>query len=299
MRKNGTIIIKLLLLLVSFGFGEVDDIIIFTDGNAVTGRILSVNPDSLFYRNSPDESLTGIDLDQIYYAYNDFGKIFHYSRSLLDRIDYLEKYSGTLVTVGGDTIEYHRVNFDRRMVMPMVYLTVYDSLEFQPVPLLEIDHLRMSRERFDVSVKHGCQCGVVLLLAMSGMKTLKYFKNEYPGGGLFGEPGFNAMGEAVVQSLNDYLPEADFLGTKETGSMFRTSTLILPVLTMGWIGYDWYFDKRTVYINPGTINKPFPREMFLFSPVEWSDRKFRKIWEPLSRKALDKIYEIRKKIWKG
>lgn len=278
---------------------EVQDIVVFTDGNAIIGRVITITEDSLIYTDPRTDTRQSIALKSIYYAYNDFGKILYLSRSLKERIAYLENYPGLLTTIRGDSILFNTIHFDRQMSDPLVYVTVTDSIKPIQIPFLEIESIRMSTERLNISVKRACwsSCGVVLF--MSGLRTLKYFKDDYAGDGLFSASSIKTLSSSVTESVQDVLPEADFIGIKQTGPAYHTTTVIFPIMTMGWIGYDWFFDRRMVHINPIQTNQPFPEDMFLFSLREWSDVTFRRVWTPLVRKILDGIYKTRKAIWKG
>ena len=299
MRKNRTKLIVFLIFLFSAIGAEVQDVVIFTNGNAVIGRVISITNDSLFYLESQTKVQHSVTLKSVYYAYNHFGKILFHSRSLLERLNYIEHYSGILGTVHGDTVHFNTIFFDRRMTNPMVFLTISDSTQPTKIPFLEVEFVRMSAERFDASVKRGCYSGCGLILVLSGLRTMKYFKDDYTGEGLFSGSSIKTMTTSTTNSIVDILPEASFLGLDETGNSFHFTTMIIPMSTMAWMAYDWYFDRRTVYINPIRTNQPFPKGMFLFSVKEWSNTNFRRAWIPLSRSILNQIYKIRQAIWKG
>lgn len=299
LRKNRTKLVVLLIFLFSAIGAEVQDVVIFTNGNAVIGRVISITNDSLFYLESHTKVQHSVTLKSVYYAYNHFGKILFNSRSLLERMTYIEHYSGLLGTVQGDTVHFNTISFDRRMTNPMVFLTTSDSTQPIKIPFLEVEFVRMSAERFDASVKRGCYSSCGLILVLSGLRTMKYFKDDYTGEGLFSGSSLKTIATSASKSITDILPAASFLGVAETGNSFHFATMIIPMSTMAWMANDWFFDRRTVYINPIKTNQPFPKDMFLFSLKEWSNTNFRRAWIPLSRSILNQIYKIRQAIWKG
>ena len=299
MRRNLNIITLLVIILGSQLNAEVEDIIILTSGEAVIGKILSFTDNDLILTALNESESDTIPLKQVYFAYNHFGKILHFSRSLSDRLEYIEHYSGYLITTQGDTVYYQQIYFDQRNTDPLAYLTVDKELAPIRIPFLEIELIRMSAERFEASVKRGGISGCSTLLLLSGMSTMLYFTEDYTGEGIFSASGLTTMGNSASKSITDFLPELSFMGLNEQGKSFQLATLILPASTLGWMAYDWYFDKRTIYLNPIKTNHPFPANMFYFSLTEWSDNLFRKFWTPLSRKMLDQIYKARKAIWKG
>jgi len=299
LHKNLSIFIIATFLLVSLIRAEVQDMVIFTDGNAIIGQVLAVTDDSLIYASRTTATQQSAALKSIYYAYNDFGKILYISRSLHNRMTYLEHYSGLLTTVQGDSILFDTIYFDRQMSDPLVYITTAESIRPIKLPFLEVESVRMSTDRLNVSVKRACFSSCGLVLFMSGLRTLKYFKDNYTGDGLFSGSSMTTLLNSVTASVQDVLPEADIIGSNRTGSAYHFTTVLFPIMTMGWIGYDWFFDRRTVYINPLRTDRTFPEDMFLFSLKEWSNVTFSRFWTPLSRTILDGIYRTRKAIWKG
>jgi len=299
LHRNLNIIALLVILLGSQLNAEVEDIIIFTSGEAVIGRILSFTDNELILLALSESEPDTIPLSQVYFAYNHFGKILHFSRSLSDRLEYIEHYSGYLITTQDDTIYYQQIYFDQRNTDPLAYLTVETGFAPIRIPFLEIELIRMSAERFEASVKRGGISGCSTLLLLSGMSTMLYFTEDYAGEGIFTASGLTTMGNSASKSITDFLPELSFIGLNKQGKSYPLATMILPASTLSWMAYDWYFDKRTVYLNPIKTNQPFPANMFYFSLTEWSDNLFRKLWTPLSRKTLDQIYKARKAIWKG
>ncbi len=288
-----------LSLVIPLPASDVNDIIVRTDGNAIICYVTSIGHDSLTYRQEKIKFESVLPLDEVYYVYNDFGKILYYSRSLHERLNHIEQYSGLLLTTAGDSIAYKEIYFDGRMTKPRAYLTIDDTSQAVPVPFLDISSVRMSAEHFKVSVRRGCLSGATLLVGFAGLKTFGYFTDEYNGEGLFTGASVKALLAGATSSVNDFLPASAALGTDATGTGYRLATSIFPLFTVGWIGYDWYFDKRTIYINPISTESPFPQDMFLFSAKEWGYKKYRKIWTPVSRAVLEQTYKIRRAIWKG
>ena len=50
---------------------------------------------------------------------------------------------------------------------------------------------------------------------------------------------------------------------------YGTIITVVPIVTLGKVGYDWYKDIRSNYFIPKNENDPFPRNMFVFSLPEW------------------------------
>lgn len=287
-------------LLTLFCFAEeVRDVVIFTSGESQVGRVISMTDDRLVFTDTQRLDTAYYDMDQVYFIYNDFGRLLHYSRSLKQRLNIIEQYPGRMVTLAGDTVDYQTIYFDRRMLNPLVYTSSGDTAETREFPFLEISNVRMSSDRYDVSVKKGCLTGCSTILGLGGFNVIRYFFQEYQGGGIMGSAGFNALSKAAWHSAQDLLPEMPEAGINETGTLFKLGMYLVPLYTTSWIGYDWYFDKRTTYINPGLENREFPRDMFLFSLAEWQKKQIRRIWNPLSLKTLTVIAKIRQKFNKS
>lgn len=73
---------------------------------------------------------------------------------------------------------------------------------------------------------------------------------------------------------------------------YGTIITVVPIVTLGKVGYDWYRDLRLNYFIPKNENDPFPRNMFVFSLPEWLWNKSQPIIKPIMNSRVIKW-------WKG
>ena len=75
---------------------------------------------------------------------------------------------------------------------------------------------------------------------------------------------------------------------------YGTIITVVPIVTLGKVGYDWYKDKRSNYFLPSNENTPFPKNMFVFSFTEWFWKKSQPIISPIVNSRPVKWWKSRK-----
>ena len=75
---------------------------------------------------------------------------------------------------------------------------------------------------------------------------------------------------------------------------YGTIITVVPIVTLGKVGYDWYKDKRSNYFLPSNENTPFPKNMFVFSFTEWFWKKSQPIISPIVNSRPVKWWTSRK-----
>ncbi|SVB85133.1 uncharacterized protein METZ01_LOCUS237987 [marine metagenome] len=75
---------------------------------------------------------------------------------------------------------------------------------------------------------------------------------------------------------------------------YGTIITVVPIVTLGKVGYDWYKDKRSNYFLPKNENTPFPKNMFVFSFTEWFWKKSQPIISPIVNSRPVKWWTSRK-----
>ena len=75
---------------------------------------------------------------------------------------------------------------------------------------------------------------------------------------------------------------------------YGTIITVVPIVTLGKVGYDWYRDLRLNYFIPKNENDPFPRNMFVFSLPEWLWNKSQPIIKPIMNSRVIKWWKGRK-----
>ncbi len=232
---------------------RVNHVIIFYDGSSEVTFIDSMNSTTVFC--SDNDQTTEFPLSSVYFIYNDFNKMFYKSPSLKIRMDYIERYGGLLTTIDLDTISYKQIKFNRAMSEPMVYITT-PADSFIAVPFLEVYRIDVDYAFMQESVKKGFFASLGGILLTTGAQIFFEFLDiRQPG------QNFAALRTAVWHQTKDLLPRAEIAGLHQNGVTYQSLTFLLPVTTVGWMVYDYFFEWRSNFFRPLTVHQKFPKQM--------------------------------------
>jgi len=259
----------------------VEHITIKLDGSTVVGLVDSMNTDSVYITTVEDSTLSTIPLKKVYYIYNTFGKVFYISPSYEDRINLIEERSGYLITTMGDTIYYTNIEIDRRMDQPYIYLSYFDEELAHKVSLFDIHLIRTDASYMEHSVRRGCITGVCLVMTGLALQTLSSYgdKKENLADDATIVDKAKTMGNALGASAKNFIP-----GAESPGNQYQSVTVIFPISTIGWMVYDYLFDKRTHYFRPLVRDETFPHSMYWFNPKRIIKKKVKSVTTPIFNK---------------
>lgn len=245
----------LLFSLVSSGLSEeVQHVIVFFDGTSKVSLIDSVNLERIYYRDNDTGQQHSTEMKNIYYIYSDYNKVFYFSPSIYDHLDYAEERGGSLTTVREDTLEYDQISFNRNLKDPLVLLFLSNG-GFKTVPLLDVHSIRVDATAIEHSVKKGAR--------ISGASFLVVMLYQ------------------LKQSFSNYSKFTPKPLSKVNGEQFQSITFLIPLTIVGWMAYDIYFDKRTSYFRPLEREDRFPRDMFVFSVKRYIKNGLRNQWKAM------------------
>ncbi len=249
---------------------NIKHILVDLDGNTSIGRVDSISNDSLYFQSLDIDSTCCLKLDNLYFAYNDYGFLIYKSRSFKSRLKELGKRDGYLITHKQDTLHYDSIEFEEEMNNPG--LAIYNS-EHSPLflSLFDIYLIRTGEGYIENSVQRGFWTGVGLI-----------------GGYL----GYRMINEKSFRPALSVLP---YPFVNPSGKQYQSMILTLPLLTLSWVTYDFYNDKRTNYILPQHQKSPFPKNMFVFSLSEWTMEKLNPVISPIADSFLFNYFKIKKK----
>jgi hypothetical protein len=219
-------------------------IIVDLNGNANTIIVDSIVRDSVYYTDFNNLKKHVIDLDKVYFIYNDYGIFIHQSRSMKDRMKELQHRDGFMVFHSGDTLQFDNIFFEPIKNNPEV--GTFHKADTTAAPryhaLMDIYYVKTGKSFLENSVRKGFYLGLVSVLS------------------------------------GDY----------------GTIITVVPIVTLGKVGYDWYKDKRSNYFLPSNENTPFPINMFVFSFPEWVWKKSQPIIKPIMNSRVIKWWKGRK-----
>ena len=219
-------------------------IIVDLNGNANTIIVDSIVSDSVYYTDFDNLKKHVIDLDKVYFIYNDYGIFIHQSRSMKDRMKELQDRDGFMVFHSGDTLQFDNIFFEPIKNNPEV--GTFHKADTTTAPryhaLMDIYYVKTGKSFLENSVRKGFYLGLISVLS------------------------------------GDY----------------GTIITVVPIVTLGKVGYDWYKDKRSNYFLPSNENTPFPKNMFVFSFPEWVWKKSQPIIKPIMNSRVIKWWKGRK-----
>ncbi len=259
------------------------------DGTSIVGLIDSMNTESVFIAPEDTSQQQSILLDDVYYIYNSLGKLYYISPNYKDRLNLIEERSGFLITVEGDTLNYTAIEIDRRMDKPYVYLVTKESELGYKLSLFDVHLIRIDASYMEHSVRRGCITGICLVLTGLTLQSFSYYgdrSENLPKDASFFQK-VKTMGGAMGASVMNFIP-----GLSSAGQQYQSVTIIFPVSTIGWMVYDYIYDKRTHYFRPLIREDNFPHSMYWFNPWRIVNNKINEKLEPL----IAKIEPILKKL---
>ena len=246
---------------------NVRHIIIELDGSARTVLIDSMLRDSVFYTLSGELTRDSIPLDDTYAIYNDYGYFIHQSRSFRDRINEVQKRDGYIIFHSGDTLNFDNIFFEPSFKSPDVATFHYDDTTGLPRfhSVYDIYKVHTGPSYVERSIERGFYTGIVFHGTTMGFQILRKKSFKPP---------------------LSYLP--NFSNPENKTNSYYSMITSFSFFTLGWVGYDWYMDRRSNYFTPKDELSPFPKNMFVFSAREWVFNQ--------AQPFIDPIYET--KVWK-
>jgi len=249
-------------------------IIVGLDGQANTVIVDSVLRDSVYYTYSGELTRDSISIDEAYMIYNDYGILLHQSRSMKDRITEVQRRDGYIIFHSGDTLEFDNIFFEQTFQSPEVATFHYDDTTGIPKyhSFFDIYKVYTGPSYVQRSVARG-------------------FKTSYMVYG--GIMGYQILKNKSFTPIKSYLPSFNI--QKPSGKSYFPMITSFSFITLGWIGYDWYMDRRSNYFTPKDELTPFPKDMFVFSSTEWAKKQIMPLFDPLWETRAYKLWQIRKK----
>ena len=249
-------------------------IIVELDGKANTVYIDSVLRDSLFFTLSGELTRDSIPMDKTYIVYNDYGYIFHQSRSFRNRVSEVQRRDGFIVFHSGDTLEFDNIFFEPSLKTPDVATFHYNDSTGLPRfhSFYDIYKVYTGPSYIERSIRRGFYTGVTLHGATMGLSMLSKKSFKPP---LY------------------YLP--NFSKPEQKPSNYYSMITSFSFFSLAWVGYDWYMDRRSNYFTPKDELTPFPKNMFVFSSKEWAIKQIMPLFDPVFKSRTYRLWQMRKK----
>lgn len=232
-------------------------IVIKLDGQSEVGLIDSMNLEHVYINSGTDQHK--IVLKEVYYIYNTEGKLFYISPSYRDRLDLIEERSGYVITIQNDTLLYQFIEVDRIMDSPYVYLYDTEKNLTHKIRLFDLHLIKTDGSYMEHSVRRGTITATSIVLTGMLFQTFSYYSDrsdQLSSDATLLNKAF-AFGGAIGTMINNFIPQ---------GQQYESLIVFYPLASMGWMTYDYIFDKRTHFFRTFARDEKFPRTMYWFNP---------------------------------
>ena len=232
---------------------DVNHVIIDHKGNSILALIDSIDLDRVYYKNKNSTENSTMDIDKVYFIYNDYDRIYHYDWSYYENLRRIKNRTGEIITLKNDSISFKDIDFSSNRIFPEVLVHGTNDTSFY-MPALDVYKIQTDYSIMQYAVERGFWYSFTTFILSAALDTrLKWDKSR-------------RFSPQVWDQYNDLLPALNIIGAKTTGVTYASVSYIIPISVVGSMLWDIWKDKRSFYFHPLEKNKPYPRTMYVFSP---------------------------------
>ena len=250
-------IVTILVFIFSFLWSQIESkdvehVIVKYNGESIVCYIDSIGYNLMYYTPKDLTELDSINLRHVYYAYNDYQKVFHYSWSFQENIRRLSNRPATLFTINGDTLHLNKVRFRPEMLSPEIFIqdTLFNS-EF--ISLFDIEKIITDYSIIEYSIERGFFYSFNSFLLATTLNTMMKWDSSR-----------RAIPQ-IWDQYNELLPRLTIVGLIENGKTYESVSFLIPISVLLSMIYDLWKNKNEFYFSPLIENKKFERNMYMFS----------------------------------
>ena len=232
---------------------DVNHVIIDHKGNSIIALIDSIDLDRVYYKKKNSTENSTMDIDKVYFIYNDYDRIYHYDWSYYENLRRIKNRTGKIITLKNDSISFKDIDFSSNRIFPEVLVHGTNDTSFY-MPALDVYKIQTDYSIMQYAVERGFWYSFTTFILSAALDTrLKWDKSR-------------RFSPQVWDQYNDLLPALNIIGAKTTGVTYASVSYIIPISVVGSMLWDIWKDKRSFYFHPLEKNKPYPRTMYVFSP---------------------------------
>ena len=231
-----------ILIFCSLSFAKTDEdtdvkhMIVLFNGKTIVGYVDSLDVANVYYRLADSLEPLKLPTWKIYYIYNDFNRVFHYSLSFEENRRRISNRPGTVYTIAGDTIPYQSILANDNFFKPEFLVTT------SPEKSTYYSMLNIEKVVTDYSVlEYSIERGSAYSSYVFGLAFL------------------------IDLRIKDFLPQLKFFGLNKTGVTYESFVTLIPSATIASLIWDLWKDKRSFYFTPIYEEKKFGRNMYIGS----------------------------------
>ena len=234
---------------------DVKHMIVGYKGTTTECFVDSIGYQYLYFVPKDSVDSDSIKLKDVYYIYNDFDRVFHYSWSFEESVRRMENRTGKLFTIKGDTIDFIDIQFNDDMINPEIFVkTGKERSEF--ISMLDIEKIETDFSIMSYSVERGFYYSYYSFLLLATLDIFLQWDKER---------------RAIPQmwdQYNDLMPAISPIGFNKkqgTGVTYQSFTSLIPISVLISMVYDVFKEKNKFYFTPIYEEKEFGRNMYIFS----------------------------------
>tara|TARA_B100000424_G_scaffold55562_1_gene40047 strand:+ start:1626 stop:2483 length:858 start_codon:yes stop_codon:yes gene_type:complete len=263
---------------------DVNHVIIDHKGNSIIALIDSIDIDRVYYKTKNSNENSTMDIDKVYFIYNDYDRIYHYDWSYYENLRRIKNRTGEIITLTNDSISFKDIEFSSNRIFPEVLVHGTNDTSFY-IPALDVYKIQTDYSIMQYAVERGFWYSFTTFILSAALDTrLKWDKNR-------------RFSPQVWDQYNDLLPALNIIGAKTTGVTYASVSYIIPISVVGSMLWDIWKDKRSFYFHPLEKSKPYPRTMYVFSPRHIIESFVHKTLVRIERSKIGRLIftKIRKK----
>ena len=263
---------------------DVNHVIVDHKGNTIIAIIDSIDPDRVYYKSKNNSEASTMDIDKVYFIYNDYDRIYHYDWSYYENLRRITNRTGKIITLDNDSISFNNIEFSANRIFPEILVHGTNDTSFY-MPALDVYKIQTDYSIMHYAAERGFWYSFSSFILSAAIETRQKWDKS------------RRFSPQVWDQYNDLLPAINFLNRKPTGVTYASVSYIIPLSVVGSMLWDIYKDKRSFYFHPLEKDTQYPRTMYVFSPKHIVESFIRKTLVRVERSKTGKyIFSyIRKK----
>ena len=232
---------------------DVNHVIIDHKGNSIQAIIDSIDLDNVYYQNKLKKDSEVIDIDKVYFIFNDFDRVYHYDWSYYENLRRITNRTGKIITLDNDSINFKDIEFSSNRISPEILVHGTNDTSFY-MKSLDVYKIQTDYSILHYAAERGFWYSFSAFILSAAIDTrLKWDDSR-------------RFAPQIWDQYNDLLPALNFLSLGPTGVTYASVSYLIPLSVLSSMLWDIYKDKRSFYFHPLEKDTPYPRTMYVFSP---------------------------------
>jgi len=232
---------------------DVNHVIIDHKGNSIQAIIDSIDLDNVYFQNKLKKESEVIDIDKVYFIFNDFDRVYHYDWSYYENLRRITNRTGKIITLDNDSINFKDIEFSSNRISPEILVHGTNDTSFY-MKSLDVYKIQTDYSILHYAAERGFWYSFSAFILSAAIDTrLKWDDSR-------------RFAPQIWDQYNDLLPALNFLNLGPTGVTYASVSYLIPLSVLSSMLWDIYKDKRSFYFHPLEKDTPYPRTMYVFSP---------------------------------